>query len=74
MPYNPSTGRVASLSQTAAAMLLRRALPATRPISAHPFLFMRWVLGISSYLRNTRQEWPANKTADVPGHTNFGKK
>ena len=25
-------------------MLLRRALPATRHYSAHPFLFVRWVL------------------------------
>jgi hypothetical protein len=30
-------------------MLLRRALPATRHNSAHPFLFMRWVLGEHRY-------------------------
>jgi len=40
-----AAGRVAPQSQSAMAMLLRRALPATHHYSAHPFLFMRWVLG-----------------------------
>jgi hypothetical protein len=39
-----TAGRVAPQSQSAAAMLFRRALPAARQNSAHQSLFMRWVL------------------------------
>ena len=39
-----AAGSVASQSQSAMAMFLRRALSAARQTSAHSFLFMRWVL------------------------------
>ena len=39
-----ATGSVAPQSQSALTMLLRRALPVPRQNSAHPFLFIRWVL------------------------------
>jgi hypothetical protein len=42
-----AAGGVAPQSQSAAAMLFPRALPAIRQNSAHPSLFMRWVLVIT---------------------------
>jgi hypothetical protein len=47
-----AAGGVAPHSQSAAAMLFRRALPVTRQNSAHQSLFMRWV-GFVEKLTNT---------------------